>query len=396
MKLKLLIYAHSWAPAIGGVETVTRTLAEGLARWHRAHGGDPIAVQLVTLTPAGDNHDDSLLPFEVIRRASLWKLIRLYRSADIVHLAGPALLPMALGWLLHKHTVLEHHNYQSICPNGLLIFQPDHTICPGHYMSGHHRKCIQCNSSGRGRTKSFRDLLLMFPRRWLAKRMTANVAPSRHMQDRAVLPRTQVIYHGVVQAGTTSVSSGGKVNRPACFAFVGRLVKEKGVSVLLQAAHQLLQKGCDFRLKIVGEGPERPALEKLAAELGLGDNTEFTGTVPIASIPTVLGEATAVIMPSIWEDVAPLVGLEQMMQGRLVIASDIGGLGETVNGFGLKFPAGDVAGLESCIRQTIENPNLSGEMGKKAQMHALEAYAVERMVEEHLRLYRALVQSRPH
>jgi glycosyltransferase involved in cell wall biosynthesis len=391
MNLKLLIYTRSWAPAIGGVETVTKVLAQELARWYETRSGEPISVQLVTLTPAGDNHSDSLLSFEVIRRPSLGKLVRLFRSADIVHLAGPALLPLALSWLFHKRTVLEHHNYQSICPNGLLIFQPDQSICPGHYMSGHYGKCIQCNSNGLGRTRSLRDLFLMFPRRWLAKGVTANVTPSRHMQNRAALPRTQVIYHGVAQASEApAFFPVTRENGPACFAFVGRLVREKGVSVLLRAAHQLLQQGRDFRLKIIGDGPERPALEKLAAELGLADRTEFTGPMPMASVAKALGKAGAVVVPSVWEDVAPLVALEQMMQGRLLVVSDIGGLGETVDGFGLRFPAGDASALASCMAQVIEDRTFSREMGMKANWHAREAYALERMVEEHAHLYHEL------
>ncbi|HXJ17035.1 MAG TPA: glycosyltransferase family 4 protein [Candidatus Polarisedimenticolia bacterium] len=392
MKLKLLIYTHSWAPAIGGVETVTAALAEGMAKSDRTCGGNPIAVQLVTRAPAADNQSDSPLAFEVIRRPSLGKFIRLFRSADIIHLAGPALLPMALAWLFNKRTVLEHHNYQSICPNGLLILQPDWNICPGHYMAGHYRKCIECNSNGHGRMKSVRDLLLMFPRRWLAKRVTVNVAPSCHMQHRAALPRTQVIYHGVAQAGASSVSSGGYAARPACFAFVGRLVKEKGVSVLLRAAHQVLQKGHDFRLKIVGDGPERASLESLAAELGLAHVTEFTGPMPMACLSTLLADSAAVVMPSTWEDVAPLVALEQMMQGRLLIVSDIGGLGETVDEFGLKFPAGDATALASCMLRVLRDPGFVEALKANAQRHASEAYTEQRMVEDHLRLYYELMK----
>ena len=392
MNLEILIYAHRWAPAVGGVEATTRTLAQGLAEWPNNQTGDSIKITLVTLTAAGVMND-SLLPFRVVRRPTLWTLIQLFRSADIVHLAGPALLPLALGWLLKKHTVLEHHNYQSMCPNGLLIYQPDLTICPGHFLAGRYKECVRCNSVTLGLTGSLRNLLLAFPRRWLAKRVTANVAPSGHMKARAVLPQTQVIYHGVSRVAPRTHVLNDRAAGPVCFAFVGRLVKEKGVSLLLQSAHELCAEGFDFRLKIVGDGPERAALEALADKLGLTKNTEFTGTIPMASISTILSQATAVVMPSSWEDVAPLVALEQMMQGRLVIASDVGGLGETVNGFGLKFPPGNVAALKLCMRQVIENRNLSIEMGNRAQRNAIRNFSEERMVEEHLQLYERIVQS---
>jgi glycosyltransferase involved in cell wall biosynthesis len=170
-------------------------------------------------------------------------------------------------------------------------------------------------------------------------------------------------------------------------------VKEKGVSLLLQSAHELAAEGFDFRLKIVGDGPERAALEVLADNLGLNKKTDFTGSVPMESISRILSETSIVVMPSTWEDVAPLVALEQMMQGRLVIAADIGGLGETVNGFGLKFPPGNIAALKLCMRQTIENQSLSIQMGRRAQLNAISEFSQERMVDEHLQLYRRIMHS---
>ena len=167
-------------------------------------------------------------------------------------------------------------------------------------------------------------------------------------------------------------------------------MKEKGVSVLLQSAHELAAEGYDIRLKIVGDGPEREVLEALAGDLGLGERTEFTGAVPMASISDVLREAIAVVMPSTWEEVAGLVALEQMMQGRLVIAADIGGLGETVNGLGLKFPPGDIGALKACMRETVENVNGSVQLGGRARATAARNFSKERMVEEHLRLYHKL------
>src|SRR5277367_228781 len=201
MNLTLLIYSRSWSPAVGGVETITRTLAEGLSKRSYSQTGNSIRVILVTLTPAG-GMDDSLLPFQVVRRPSFWHFIQLCRAADIVHLAGPALLPLSLGWLLRKRIVLEHHNYQSMCPNGLLIHRPDFAICPNHFLAGRYEECYRCNSEALGRADSLRNLLLAFPRRWLAKNVAVNVAPSCHMKTRAALPRTQVIYHGVADANS--------------------------------------------------------------------------------------------------------------------------------------------------------------------------------------------------
>ena len=110
-------------------------------------------------------------------------------------------------------------------------------------------------------------------------------------------------------------------------------------------ARSFARRGASFRLKIVGDGTERIRLERLAAQLGLGSQVEFLGSISVENIPNLLCEAVAVIMPSIWEDVAPLVAYEQLMHGHLVIASDLGGLGEIVDDVGLKFPPGDARGF---------------------------------------------------
>ena len=111
-------------------------------------------------------------------------------------------------------------------------------------------------------------------------------------------------------------------------------------------------------------------------------------------IDDLLAGTDAVVIPSICEDVAPLVAIEQMMQGRLIIGSDLGGLTEILEGIGLKFAAGDVNALERSMRHVLEHPHLTTELGEKAQERAREVFTEERMIAEHLQLYRSLVSAR--
>ncbi len=392
MKLSLLMYSHDWAPSVGGVQTVTMSLARGLAGWSKVRVDEEVEVTLVTQTPA-DGMDDSDLTFRVVRKPSGRELLKLVRSADVIHVANPAFVPLLLGWLFRKPTVLEHDGYQSICPNGLLVYEPDRSVCPGHFMARRYGKCVRCNSSSSGWVKSLRGLLLTFPRRWLARRVIRNVAPSGHIGRRVALPRTQIICHGVRNFPTSpAVAPAGHNRGLPCFAYIGRLVPEKGLPVLLRAASRLSQNGHSFFLLIVGDGTERSELEGLVAELGLRGRTEFTGAVSAEAVPALLAEVTAIVMPSICEDVAPLAASEMLIQGHLVIASDIGGLGEIVDGVGLKFPAGDAVALESCMRQVLENSELANELRLKARRRGEEIFGEKRMVEEHARLYQALVE----
>ncbi len=389
MKIKLALYSHDWFPSVGGVQTVTLSLATGLAKWGETHPDDSIEVVFITQTHA-NGMDDSHFPFRVLRRPSLCQLIALFRWADIIDLAGPSLIPLALGWMLRKRTVLEHHGYQSVCPNGILVYEPAHAVCPGHFMAGRYLECIRCNKQEMGLSGSIRSLLFTFPRRWLALRATINVGVSPHVAQRVELPRTTTIWNGVPATNLADEQILSSERQPTCFAYVGRLVTEKGLQVLLRASRELLSGGHNFRLRIVGDGPERSNLENLAGEYGLTEHVRFVGSVPAQDVSRVLQGVAAIVMPSVCEDVAPLAAMEQMMAGRLLIASDIGGLGLVVDGLGLKFPPGDANALASCMLEVLDDPLRTTALGTSARPRALEMFTQGRMVEEHVRLYRKL------
>ena len=90
----------------------------------------------------------------MVRQPSLRELTRLIRAADVVHLAGPAFLPLLAALLLRKPVVVEHHGFQTICPNGQLFYEPTQQPCPGHFMAGRHGECIRCNARN-GLLRSF-------------------------------------------------------------------------------------------------------------------------------------------------------------------------------------------------------------------------------------------------
>jgi glycosyltransferase involved in cell wall biosynthesis len=80
--------------------------------------------------------------------------------------------------------------------------------------------------------------------------------------------------------------------------------------------------------------------------------------------------------------------MEQMMRGRLVITSEIGGLGEVVGAAGLRFAAGDADALTACLKRALDDPELARKMGTQARSRALSLFRQERMVEDHLAAYR--------
>lgn len=380
--MKVLIYAHAFAPKIGGAETYVMLLATGLA----ARG---VSVTVVTPTPR-DGFDDASLPFRVIRRPNLRSLWRLIGEVDIVQLAGPAFVPLLMGLLRRKPVVIEHHGYPAICPNGLLFYEPTKSVCPGHFMARQYHKCLQCNAVTVGRIKSLVMLLLTFPRRWMCKRAAANVPVTHHVLKRLQLPRSQVIYYGVPDPldGELADKERSAIRCPLTFAYVGRLVGLKGLSLMLEAAKQLQEEGYRFRLKFVGDGSERAKLEALTQEFGLTGAVVFTGLLTGGALQAAMEDVAAVVMPSVWEETAGLAAIEQMMRGRLVIAADIGGLGEVVGCTGLKFPSGDAEALSACMKQVLEHPEIVSQLGAAARVRALALFRWERMVDEHINRYR--------
>jgi glycosyltransferase involved in cell wall biosynthesis len=389
--MKILIYAHDFAPSVGGVESYVMALAQGLAARPTDACAASYEISVATQTPAA-GFDDASLPFRVVRLPDAWTLWREMGGAEIVHLAGPVFLPMLFAWLRGKPFVIEQHGYTAVCPNGLLLYHPTCSACPGHFMARHYGECVRCNARVAGRWKSVRDLLLTFPRRWLAKHATRNLPISNHVRERLQLPRSQVIYYGVgdplaSMAGAHPPAAAFTLSQPMVFAYVGRLVAEKGLTVLLQAAALACASGHRFSVKLIGDGPERAVLQKLAGELGLAEIVEFTGFLQGPAMDAAVKDVSVVVMPSIWEETAGLAAMEQMMRGRLVIASDIGGLGEVVADAGLKFPPADVGVLAASMRKVLERPEIVAELGATARARALQFFLVQRMIEDHRRLY---------
>src|SRR5262249_20621853 len=153
-------------------------------------------ITLATQT-SREKFNDASLPFLVVRRPSFWKLWRLVRNSDVVHVAGPSFLPMLLAWLLRRPFVVEHHTYQAICPNGLLIHQPDRSVCPGHFQARNYTECWKCQSAELSRIRSLINMLAAFPRNALVRRASANIAVSEHVRRRVTAPRTSVVPHGI-------------------------------------------------------------------------------------------------------------------------------------------------------------------------------------------------------
>lgn len=154
--------------------------------------------------------------------------------------------------------------------------------------------------------------------------------------------------------------------------FVGTLKPWHGVPLLLEAFARLAGGFPGARLLIVGDGPERTALDEQAAALNIASRTEFTGAVAPEAIPALLAEMDIAVAPYPRLDdfyFSPLKVLEYMAAGRAVVASRIGVIPEWIehahNGW-LVAP-GDVGALTEALMLLASDPARRAQLGAAAQ-----------------------------
>jgi glycosyltransferase involved in cell wall biosynthesis len=307
----------------------------------------------------------------------------LIRESDVIHIAGATILPMALAMLCGKPMVVEHHGFQAACPNGLLFYEPTETPCPGHYMAERYDRCIECNRKKAGLPQSALMLLLTPVRRWLLNRARANIIPTDWLAAILKLQRMRTIHHGIADQPVAPAARSAVTT----FAFQGRLVSTKGAKLLLRAAESMLEENQEFRIVIVGDGPERENLQSQMSE-GLSRRVRLLGHVPDDQLNEVLNDAGTVVMPSLGGEVFGLVAAENMMRGKLVIVSDIGAMREVVGETGLVFRTGDAQDLATCMKRAIEEPELPLSLGYSARMRAMRIFDRDSMIAKHISLYR--------
>jgi glycogen synthase len=387
--LKLLIFTQYFFPISGGVQTIVFELASGLKQWNEDHPGEP-PFEVTVVTRTCERTSDEQWPFSLVRCPSVRQLFEMIRQSDVIHVAGPALLPMLIGLLLQKRVIVEHHGYQSICPNGILLFGPDRKACPGHFMSRRYQMCVRCNSKDMGWVGSLLAVALTFPRRLLSKAVSANIAVTNHVARRVALPHTKTVLHGVRDSSGTSLSYS---ERETQFGYIGRLVQEKGLSLLLNVARRLKDDDFPFHLTLVGDGPLRNQLQEESARLGIQPRVTFTGDLAGSELEQAVRPLKILVMPSLWEETAGLAAMEQMMRGGTVIASDTGGLREVVGDAGLTFTAGDSDALYERLRQVIEIPSLATSLGVEARNRATRLFSRQHMIEAHVSVYRQAFQT---
>jgi glycosyltransferase involved in cell wall biosynthesis len=182
--------------------------------------------------------------------------------------------------------------------------------------------------------------------------------------------RIVVIHPGVDAARYAPDPSTPRATRPT-FLYLGRLKRYKGVEFALRALARVRVERADVTLDICGQGDDRPRLERLAAELGLGPAVRFLGFVSEEEKRRLLRQAWAVVFPSPKEGWG-ITNVEAAACGTPAIASNSDGLRESVRDgvTGYLVPHGDVPALAGRMLALANDPAQVEKLGRAAREFA--------------------------
>ncbi|MBU0621579.1 MAG: glycosyltransferase [Gammaproteobacteria bacterium] len=198
-----------------------------------------------------------------------------------------------------------------------------------------------------------------------------------HWIDHALWHKVKVVHCGLEEAfHSMETSPPAAAPRLVC---VGRLSKEKGQLLLVEAAHRMAEKGIRFELVLAGDGEMRSEVENLIAHYGLAGQIRITGWISSNQVRDEILAARGLVLPSFSEGL-PVVIMEAMVLRRPVLATYVGGIPELVRqGIdGWLFPAGSIedltAAMEDCL---FKSPGELRRMGEACFDRAVERHSID-------------------
>jgi glycogen(starch) synthase len=171
--------------------------------------------------------------------------------------------------------------------------------------------------------------------------------------------------------------------------FVGRLVQEKGVHILLDAVPKVLRFYPKTKFIIAGKGPAEEFLKEKARQMGIYDRVYFTGYIDDCTRDNLYKEASVAVFPSLYEPFGMVV-LEAMAAGTPVVAADVGGLSEIIKheNNGLKCYPGNPDSLADNILRLLHDPVLADRLARQAYEDLQKFYTWKEIAAKTREVYR--------
>lgn len=332
--MKILISSHSFYPSIGGIEAVSLILAREFT--NKGH-----EVKLITQTLA--TAQDSF-PFEVIRQPKKHQLFVLVSWCDIYFHNNISLLILWPLLLVSRPWVIAHHTW---------IARTDGSLGWQDYA------------------------------KYFLLRLATSISISQVIADRLSTPSAIIgnpydddLFYEMPE-----------IPRKKELVFLGRLVSDKGVGLLITALGQL-KKNYNLTpdLTIIGTGPEEKLLQDLTKDLNVFNQVNFIGTKIGTELVQLLNAHQVMVVPSLWLEPFGIVALEGIACGCVVVGSEGGGLKEAIGACGITFPNGDIQTLTQKLADLLLNPSSLATYRARADSH-LSQYKKTAVAKAYLQVF---------
>ena len=169
----------------------------------------------------------------------------------------------------------------------------------------------------------------------------------------------------------------------------GRLCREKGFHVLLEALPKIVTRRPDIQVTIAGTGPYENHLKDLAKMLDLDGHVTFVGQVSFTEMPAIYADAEIVIVPSVFTEPLGRTVLEAMAGGKAVIASAVGAIPELIEDrkSGLLVPPGNSEALSDAVLTLLTDHRLRNSIGENAKRNMIDNFDDTRLVQRVIEVY---------
>ncbi len=314
--MKILMFSCWFYPSLGGSEKSADLLAREFTRMGHE-------VKLVTRTAGTNIAPDGLeYPFEVIRQPNYLKLFDLVHWCNVYFHNGISLRNAWPLLFIRKPWVVRHQSWI---------------------------RCLDGTLTGIGGSPSGWNARL----KHFLVRFSVSTSVSQAIANHLNRPSTVIPspYHDDLFRVIPGIS------RTKEMVFLGRLVSEKGLAMLLEALAVLKQHGITSQLTVVGSGPEESRLRQKTRELEITEQVVFLGFKVGEELVQILNQHQIMIVPSLYDEPGGGVALEGIACGCVVIGSEGGGLRDYIGPCGTTFPNGDVKALAKTLSDLLTHPD---------------------------------------
>lgn len=316
---------------------------------------------------------------------------------DIIHLHNFFVLtPSILECCKNIPTVMTMHDSKIFCPSAKFLINNIKLCSKQLCKNGHFYNCLFNKCVNNKLEPSLRHTIYAYNLLKNLKYIDKFITPSDALKNLVLKANIGINQQKITVMNNflpkNELKSIPNYTHKGYFLYIGRLSNEKGIPYLLQAMKDLPKT---IKLKIVGSGPEENNLKKYAQENNL-DNIEFLGFKNREEITDIYQNCISTILPCNWFEIFGMTNIESFVNGKPVIASNIGGIPEIVedNINGLLFEPGNIEELKNCILKYWNNPNLVIKHGKNGYQKAITQYTEERYYQELIKVYKEVLNEK--